>query len=204
MQKSLTFATWIEIQFHPSPCLPVQALAPVAQTIIQFMVATSSPGPEKQSVNDCRSEVVPVPFWLSKGHTATCVYLQQFFFFFPICLPNSILMNHPLGNEMTKNFTKGWASFILGKESKACGKQTKLTGDAGGILGTCAWVGALGHSSSFCKHQHGAVCGVRGRAGNPQMLNTQKYSSRMLGTREVTCERDLAMRGSSISIIKTP
>ena len=59
--------------------------------------------------------------------------MQQFF---PICLPNSILMNHQLQNEMTKNSLMGWVSFILGKESKACSKKARLTGDAGGILGT--------------------------------------------------------------------
>lgn len=59
--------------------------------------------------------------------------MQQFF---PICLPNSILMNHQLRNEMTKNSLMDWVSFILGKESKARSKESQVHWRAGGILGT--------------------------------------------------------------------
>lgn len=47
-------------------------------------------------------------------------------FFFSICLPNSVLMNHFLGDEIIKNSMKGWVAFILGKVSKACSQRALL------------------------------------------------------------------------------
>lgn len=80
------------------------------------MAATHAIGNEKGSITVVIQKQFSTSLVIKMTPRNICIFATVFWVcFFHICLPNFILVNHPLRNEMTKNSMKGWVSFILEK-----------------------------------------------------------------------------------------